>query len=145
MSKEDLSKSMKEEARDCSDPAIFTRSSSFEMLDPHDPVISRLATQLFKKTNDYLQGEMSSGQENYRLLEEINRMAITKFGDMRHLTVNLSKTLTECIDMYDVAIKPMLQQIEEIDAQIEQLEANVYRLDAYSKQLKTKFKELIEQ
>jgi hypothetical protein len=36
--------------------------SSFEVLDPHDPVISRLATQLFKRTNDYLQGEVSAGQ-----------------------------------------------------------------------------------
>lgn len=41
---------------------LSTSCSSFEMLDPHDPIISRLATHLFKKTNDYLQGEMSAGQ-----------------------------------------------------------------------------------
>lgn len=41
---------------------ISPSCSSFELLDPHDPVISRLATQLFQATNDYLQGEMSAGQ-----------------------------------------------------------------------------------
>lgn len=45
-----------------SDMFLSTSCSSFEVLDPHDPVISRLATQLFKRTNDYLQGEMSAGQ-----------------------------------------------------------------------------------
>ncbi|CAH0745826.1 unnamed protein product [Diatraea saccharalis] len=73
--------------------------SSFEVLDPHDPVISRLATQLFKRTNDYLQGEMSAGQDHYNLLEEINRLTITKYADLKNLAVNLNKTLMEYNEM----------------------------------------------
>ncbi|CAH2103700.1 unnamed protein product [Euphydryas editha] len=123
---------------------MSTSCSSFEMLDPHDPVISRLATQLFKKTNDYLQGEMAAGQDHYNLLEEINRLAITKYTDLKNLTVNLSKTLNEYNEMYNSQIKPLLLQIDQIDAQVSQFEANAYRLDNYTKQLKARFKELEE-
>ncbi|XP_045458060.1 biogenesis of lysosome-related organelles complex 1 subunit 2 [Melitaea cinxia] len=123
---------------------MSTSCSSFEMLDPHDPVISRLATQLFKKTNDYLQGEMAAGQDHYNLLEEINRLAITKYTDLKNLTVNLSKTLNEYNEMFNSQIKPLLLQIDQIDAQVSQFEANAYRLDNYTKQLKARFKELEE-
>ncbi|KAL0851728.1 hypothetical protein ABMA28_000047 [Loxostege sticticalis] len=118
--------------------------SSFEVLDPHDPIISRLATQLFKRTNDYLQGEMSAGQEHYNLLEEINRLTITKYADLRNLAVNLNKTLTEYNEMYQNQIKPLLMQIDQIDSQVSQFEVNAYRLDSYTKQLKARFKELEE-
>ncbi|CAG9558576.1 unnamed protein product [Danaus chrysippus] len=123
---------------------LSTSCSSFEMLDPHDPIISRLATNLFKKTNDYLQGEMSAGQDHYNLLEEINRLTITKYTDLRNLTVNLSKTLSEYNEMYNTLIKPLLLQIDDIDAQVSQFEVNAYRLDNYTKQLKARFKELEE-
>ncbi|XP_045510237.1 biogenesis of lysosome-related organelles complex 1 subunit 2 [Colias croceus] len=118
--------------------------SSFEVLDPHDPVISRLATQLFKRTNDYLQGEMSAGQDHYVLLEEINRLAITKYADLKNLTVNLTKTLNEYNEMYETVLKPLLSQIDDIDAQVSQFEASAYSLDSYTKQLKARFKELEE-
>ncbi|KAM3969066.1 biogenesis of lysosome-related organelles complex 1 subunit 2 [Aphomia sociella] len=118
--------------------------SSFEVLDPHDPVISRLATQLFRKTNDYLQAEMASGQDLYNLLEEMNRLTITKYADLRNFAVTLNKTLNEYNDMYNQVIKPLLLQIDQIDAQVSRFEVNAYRLDAYTKQLKVMFKELEE-
>ncbi|CAK1588412.1 unnamed protein product [Parnassius mnemosyne] len=129
------------EARD-KDIHMSPSCSSFEVLDPHDPVLSRLATQLFKRTNDYLQGEMAAGQEHYILLEEINRLAITKYADLRNLAMNLSKTLNEYNEMYNDQITPLLQQIDDIDAQVSQFEINAYRLDSYTKQLKARFKEL---
>ncbi|XP_028035016.1 biogenesis of lysosome-related organelles complex 1 subunit 2 isoform X1 [Bombyx mandarina] len=118
--------------------------SSFEVLDPHDPVISRLATQLFKKTTDYLQAEMVAGQEHYMLLEEINRLAITKYADLRSLAANLNKTLNEYNEMYAQQIQPLLQQIDQIEVQVSKFEVNAYRLDSYTKQLKARFKELEE-
>ncbi|XP_068619492.1 biogenesis of lysosome-related organelles complex 1 subunit 2 [Battus philenor] len=118
--------------------------SSLEILDPHDPVLSRLATQMFKRTNDYLQGEMVAGQEHYILLEKINRLVITKYADLRSLSVNLTKTINDYNEMYDVLIKPLLQQIDEIDAQVSQIEVFAYQIDSYSKQLKKRFKELEE-
>lgn len=44
----------------------------------------------------------------------------------------------------NVLIKPLLLQIDQIDAQVSQFEANAYRLDSYTKQLKARFKELEE-
>ncbi|XP_063633152.1 biogenesis of lysosome-related organelles complex 1 subunit 2 [Cydia splendana] len=140
MSDEDIEKWMKDGRN--KDLQVSTSCSSFEVLDPHDPVISRHATQLFKRTNDYLQGEMSAGQDHYNLLEQINRLTITKYADLRSLAVNLSKTLNEYNEMYNTQIRPLLQQIDAIDAQVSRFEASAYRLDAYTKQLKQRFKEL---
>ncbi|KAG6445611.1 biogenesis of lysosome-related organelles complex 1 subunit 2 [Manduca sexta] len=126
----------------CKDLHMSPSCSSFEVLDPHDPVISRLATQLFKKTNDYLQGEMAAGQDHYNLLEEINRLTITKYADLRNLAVNLNKTLNEYNEMYNQQTKPLLEQIDKIEAQVSKFEVNAYRLDSYTKQLKARFKEL---
>ncbi|XP_022113939.1 biogenesis of lysosome-related organelles complex 1 subunit 2 [Pieris rapae] len=143
MSDEDREKWSAEE-RNRDNLHVSPSCSSFEVLDPHDPIISRLATQLFKKTNDYLQGEVAAGQDHYILLEEINRLAITKYADLKNLTVNLEKTLNEYNKMYDTSILPLLQQIDDIDSQVTQFEANAYRLDSYTKQLKAQFEELCE-
>nr|QOL71520.1 biogenesis of lysosome-related organelles complex-1 subunit 2 [Antheraea pernyi]QPF69707.1 biogenesis of lysosomal organelles complex-1 subunit 2 [Antheraea pernyi] len=116
--------------------------SSFEVLDPHDPVISRLATQLFKKTNDYLQGEMAAGQEHYTLIEDLNRLTITKYADLKNLASNLNKSLVEYNELYIQKIKPLLEQIDMIHTQVTKLEASAYRLDSYTKQLKARFIEL---
>ncbi|XP_053624381.1 biogenesis of lysosome-related organelles complex 1 subunit 2 [Plodia interpunctella] len=140
MSEEEIDKWSRDERN--KDMPVSPSCSSFEVLDPHDPVISRLATQLFKKTNDYLQGEMAASQDHYNLLEEINRLTIIKYADLRNLAVNLNKTLTEYNEMYDQVIKPLLLQIDDIDAQVSRFEVNAYRLDAYTKQLKARFKEL---
>ncbi|CAH2226328.1 biogenesis of lysosome-related organelles complex 1 subunit 2 [Pararge aegeria] len=126
------------------DSALSRSCSSFEMLDSHDPVISRLATNLFKKTNDYLQGEMAAGQDYYTLLEEINGLATSKHADVRNLAVNLSKTLNEYNEKYDSLIEPLLHHIDQIDAKVTAMEANAYRLDSYTKQLKACFKSLQE-
>lgn len=118
--------------------------SSFEVLDPHDPTLSRLATLLFKRTNEYLQGEIASGGDHYMLLEEINRLAITKYTDLRNLAVNLNRTLMEYNDLYGNTIKPLLSQIDDIDIMVARLEENAYRLDSYTKQLKTRIKEMYD-
>nr|XP_021192191.2 biogenesis of lysosome-related organelles complex 1 subunit 2 isoform X2 [Helicoverpa armigera] len=118
--------------------------SSFEVLDPHDPTLSRLATLLFRRTNDYLQGEIACGGDHYILLEEINRLAITKYTDLRNLAVNLNRTLTEYNDLYSSTIKPLLSQIDDIDIMVGKLEENAYRLDSYTKQLKSRVKEMYE-
>ncbi|XP_026325297.1 biogenesis of lysosome-related organelles complex 1 subunit 2 [Hyposmocoma kahamanoa] len=118
--------------------------SSFEAQDPHDPVISRLATQLFRKTNDYLQGEITAGQDHYNLLEQINRLTITKYTDIRNLAANLNKMLNEYNGKYHEQIKPLLLQIDAIIEQVSWLETQAYRLDAATKQLKQRFKELEE-
>lgn len=79
-------------------PTLSTSTSSFEALDPHDPNLSRLATTMFTKTTDYLYGELTAVQDDYRLLENMNRATITKYSDMKHIATNVSKAMTELND-----------------------------------------------
>lgn len=76
-------------------PTLSTSTSSFEALDPHDPNLSRLATSMFSKTADYLNGELTSTLEDYKLLENMNRITITKYTDMKHVTSSISKSIGE--------------------------------------------------
>lgn len=86
---------------------MSTSTSSFEALDPHDPNLSRLATTMFTKTADYLNGELTAVQDDYRLIENMNRATITKYSDMKHIASNVSKAMTELNDKCTVLINIM--------------------------------------
>lgn len=74
---------------------MSTSTSSFEALDPHDPNLSRLATNMFNKTADYLYGELTITHDDYKLLENMNRAMITKYTDMKHIATNITKNMSE--------------------------------------------------
>ncbi|XP_065349038.1 biogenesis of lysosome-related organelles complex 1 subunit 2 isoform X2 [Cloeon dipterum] len=76
-------------------PTLSTSTSSFEALDPHDPNLSRLANTMFQKTGDYLYGELTATQEDYKLLENMNHVTVKKYSDMRQIASNVSKSLIE--------------------------------------------------
>ncbi|KAF4526516.1 hypothetical protein B566_EDAN005883 [Ephemera danica] len=116
-------------------------TSSFEALDPHDPNLSRLATTMFQKTGDYLWGELTATQEEYRLLETMNQAAITKYSDMRQIAGNVAKSLVELNEKYR-SLQPYLEQVDQIEDSVAKLEQAAYKLDAYSKRLEAKFKHL---
>ncbi|XP_071455311.1 biogenesis of lysosome-related organelles complex 1 subunit 2 [Hetaerina americana] len=122
-------------------PTLSTSTSSFEALDPHDPNLSRLATLMFQKTGDYLWGELTTTQEDYRLLEAMNRVTITKYSDMKQISSNVGKTLLELNEKY-ASLQPYLDQIDQIEESVMKLEQAAYKLDAYSKRLEAKFKHL---
>ncbi|XP_018576052.1 biogenesis of lysosome-related organelles complex 1 subunit 2 isoform X1 [Anoplophora glabripennis] len=122
-------------------PTLSTSTSSFEALDPHDPNLSKLANTMFSKTSEYLYGELTSTLDDYRLLENMNQATITKYSDMKHLAVNINKSLSELNDKYNSLI-PLLQQIDQIEDSVVKLEQAAYKLDAYSKRLEAKFKNL---
>ncbi|KAG8232165.1 hypothetical protein J437_LFUL012237 [Ladona fulva] len=122
-------------------PTLSTSTSSFEALDPHDPNLSRLATLMFQKTGDYLWGELTTTQEDYRLLEAMNRATITKYSDMKQIASNVGKTLLELNEKYS-SLQPYLEQIDQIEESVVKLEQAAYKLDAYSKRLEAKFKNL---
>ncbi|KAG5888648.1 hypothetical protein JTB14_021273 [Gonioctena quinquepunctata] len=122
-------------------PTLSTSTSSFEALDPHDPNLSQLANTMFSKTSEYLYGELTSSLDDYRLLENMNQAVITKYSDMKHLAVNVRKSMAELNEKY-VALIPLLQQIEQIEDSVVKLEQAAYKLDSYSKRLEAKFKNL---
>ena len=122
-------------------PTLSTSTSSFEALDPHDPNLSQLATTMFTKTADYLYGELTATQEEYKLLENMNRATITKYSDMKHIASSIAKSMGELNEKYD-SLQPYLDQIDQIEDSIAKLEQAAYKLDAYSKRLEAKFRNL---
>ncbi|XP_049767091.1 biogenesis of lysosome-related organelles complex 1 subunit 2 isoform X2 [Schistocerca serialis cubense] len=122
-------------------PTLSTSTSSFEALDPHDPNLSRLATNMFQKTADYLYGELTATLDDYRLLEAMNRATITKYADMKQIAGSVSKTMAELNEKHK-SLQPYLEQIDQIEDSVTKLEQAAYKLDAYSKRLEAKFKNL---
>jgi biogenesis of lysosome-related organelles complex 1 subunit 2 len=41
-------------------PTLSTSTSSFEVQDPHDPNLSKLAQNMFQKTGEYIQQELET-------------------------------------------------------------------------------------
>lgn len=122
-------------------PTLSTSTSSFEALDPHDPNLSRLATTMFQKTADYLFGELTATQEDYRLLESMNRATITKYSDMKQIAGNVARTIIDLNEKYKT-LQPYLEQIDQIEDSVTKLEQAAYKLDAYSKRLEARLKNL---
>lgn len=122
-------------------PTLSTSTSSFEALDPHDPNLSRLATTMFQKTADYLFGELTTTQEDYKLLETMNQATIAKYSDMKQITGNIAGTMADLNEKY-ASLQPFFDQIDEIESSVNKLEQAAYKLDAYSKRLEAKYKSL---
>lgn len=82
-------------------PTLSTSTSSFEALDPHDPSLSRLATKMFQKTNEYISHELNVCLEDYKLLEDMNRVTISKYSDMYQISENLATSSSELKQKFD--------------------------------------------
>ncbi|XP_077302129.1 biogenesis of lysosome-related organelles complex 1 subunit 2-like [Arctopsyche grandis] len=122
-------------------PTLSTSTSSFEALDPHDPNLSRLATTMFQKTEDYLYGEFTSTQDAYKRLEEMNHLTLSKYTDIHRITGNISTTVNR-MDKIHQSLAPHIYKIEEIEQAVLKLEKMAYAIDAYSKKLEAKAKYL---
>jgi len=120
---------------------LSTSTSSFEALDPHDPQLNRLASVAFSATSDWISAELESTTEDYKLIEQMNRVTATKYSDMEQITANIAKGMTQLNVGYE-QLQPYLEQIDQIDEGVERLEAAAFKLDAYSKRLESKFKSL---
>ncbi|CAD7089019.1 unnamed protein product [Hermetia illucens] len=124
-------------------PTLSTSTSSFEAFDPHDPNLSKLATKMFRTTEEYIAHELNAPLEDYKLLEDMNKATQAKYSDMQQIADNLVISTTELHDKL-VALEPFMNQIDEIEATVNKLEAAVYKLDSYSLALETKFKALMQ-
>ncbi|XP_013105160.1 biogenesis of lysosome-related organelles complex 1 subunit 2 [Stomoxys calcitrans] len=124
-------------------PTLSTSTSSFEALDPHDPNLSKLATKMFRKTEEYITNELQTPIEDYQLLENMNRATIGKYSDMRQIAQNLSVSTAELSVKFQALI-PLMQQIDEISDTVDKLEAAAYKLDAYSIALENRVKSVLQ-
>ncbi|XP_062516588.1 biogenesis of lysosome-related organelles complex 1 subunit 2-like [Corticium candelabrum] len=108
---------------------------------PEQSRIRHLCEKMFEKTTDYLQGELTSTSDEYRLLERLNKLTIAKYADMSTLAATLTTAMSDMNEKYK-NLEPYLEQVEQLEASVSTLEQAAYRLDAYSKRLEAKFKQL---
>ncbi|XP_067828523.1 biogenesis of lysosome-related organelles complex 1 subunit 2 [Heptranchias perlo] len=112
-----------------------------EATEPSEPDINELCNDMFTKMAVYLQGELTATCEDYKLLENMNKLTSLKYLEMKEIAVNINRNLKDLNQKY-ASLQPYLDQINQIEEQVAALEQAAYRLDAYSKKLEAKFKKL---
>ncbi|XP_051929156.1 biogenesis of lysosome-related organelles complex 1 subunit 2 isoform X4 [Hippocampus zosterae] len=112
-----------------------------EAVEPAEPDINVLCTDMFEKMAIFLQGELTATCEDYRLLENMNKLTSLKYMEMKDISINISRNLQDLNNKY-ASLQPYLDQINQIEEQVSSLEQAAYKLDAYSKKLEARFKKL---
>ncbi|CAL8270085.1 unnamed protein product [Arctogadus glacialis] len=105
-----------------------------EAVEPAEPDINELCTDMFDKMAIFLQGELTATCEDYRLLENMNKLTSLKYMEMKDISINISRNLQDLNNKY-ASLQPYLDQINQIEEQVSSLEQAAYKLDAYSKKL----------
>ncbi|KAK5623922.1 biogenesis of lysosome- organelles complex 1 subunit 2 [Crenichthys baileyi] len=112
-----------------------------EAVEPAEPDIDELCSDMFEKMAIFLQGELTATCEDYLLLENMNKLTSLKYMEMKDISVNISRNLQDLNNKY-ASLQPYLDQINKIEEQVSALEQAAYKLDAYSKKLEARFKKL---
>ncbi|XP_068937025.1 biogenesis of lysosome-related organelles complex 1 subunit 2-like [Petaurus breviceps papuanus] len=115
-----------------------------ESMEPAEADITELCQDMFSKMTTYLTGKLTATSEDYKLLENMNKLTSLKYLEMKDIAVNISRNLKHLNQKY-AALQPYLDQITLIEEQVAALEQAVYKLDAYSKKLEAKYKKLERQ
>ncbi|KAH8034000.1 hypothetical protein HPB51_018511 [Rhipicephalus microplus] len=102
-------------------------------------MFSEMALGTMTKLND--DERLAATLDDYRLTEEMNKLTITKYSDMKQIAGNVSKALEDLNGKYR-CLKPYLDQIDQVEDSVTKLEQAAYKLDAYSKRLEANFKVL---
>ncbi|XP_051510542.1 biogenesis of lysosome-related organelles complex 1 subunit 2 [Myxocyprinus asiaticus] len=112
-----------------------------EATEPAEPDIDELCRDMFDKMAVFLQGELTATCEDYKLLENMNKLTSLKYMEMKDISINISRNLQDLNQKY-ASLQPYLDQINQIEEQVTALEQAAYKLDTYSKKLEAKFKKL---
>ncbi|XP_068926814.1 biogenesis of lysosome-related organelles complex 1 subunit 2-like [Petaurus breviceps papuanus] len=96
---------------------------------------------MFSKMATYLIGELTATSEDYKLLENMNKLTSLKYLEMKDIAVNINRNLKD-LNQKEAALQPYLDQTALIEEQVTALEQAAYKFDAYSKTLETKYKKL---
>lgn len=114
------------------DAAVETAEEAKE---PAEADINELCRDMFSKMATYLTGELTATSEDYKLLENMNKLTSLKYLEMKDIAINISRNLKDLNQKY-AELQPYLDQINMIEDQA------AYKLDAYSKKLEAKYKKL---
>nr|XP_020837675.1 biogenesis of lysosome-related organelles complex 1 subunit 2-like [Phascolarctos cinereus] len=96
---------------------------------------------MFSKMATYLTGELTATREDYKLLENTNKLTSLKYLEMKDTAINISRNLKD-LNQKSAALQPSLDQITLTEERVAALEQAAYKLDAYSKKLEAKYKKL---
>ncbi|XP_008588450.1 PREDICTED: biogenesis of lysosome-related organelles complex-1 subunit 2-like [Galeopterus variegatus] len=116
-----------------------------EAKEPAEADITELCWDMFPKMASYLTGELTditrATSEDYKLLENMNKLTSLKYLEMKYIAINISRYLKDLNQKY-AELQPCLDQINVTEEQVAALEQAAYKLDAYSKKLEAKYKKL---
>ncbi|KAJ8039387.1 Biogenesis of lysosome-related organelles complex 1 subunit 2 [Holothuria leucospilota] len=105
-----------------------------ETTTPRQVDIEVLTRDMFTKLTDYVRGDLASTAEDYKLLEQMNKVTAKKYSDMKQMAIDLEKGMKELNEKYS-SLQQYLDQIDQIEESAANLEQAALRLDAYSKRL----------
>ncbi|XP_024114859.1 biogenesis of lysosome-related organelles complex 1 subunit 2 isoform X1 [Oryzias melastigma] len=66
-----------------------------EAVEPAEPDINELCSDMFEKMAVFLQGELTATCEDYRLLENMNKLTSLKYMEMKDISINISRNLQD--------------------------------------------------
>ncbi|XP_027725436.1 biogenesis of lysosome-related organelles complex 1 subunit 2-like [Vombatus ursinus] len=100
-----------------------------------------LCQDVFSKMATYLKGELTATSEDYKLLENMNKLTSLKYLEMKDIAINIRRNLKDLSQKY-AALQPHLDQITLTEERVAALERAACKVDAYSKKLEAKYKKL---
>ncbi|XP_027711409.1 biogenesis of lysosome-related organelles complex 1 subunit 2-like [Vombatus ursinus] len=112
-----------------------------EATKPAEADIMGLCQDMFSKLATYLTGQLTATSEDFKLLENVNKLTSLMYLEMKHIAVNISRNLRDS-NQKSAALQLYLDQITFTEEQVAALEQAAYKLDAYSKKLEAKYKKL---
>uniref|UniRef100_A0A0N5B268 Biogenesis of lysosome-related organelles complex 1 subunit 2 n=1 Tax=Strongyloides papillosus TaxID=174720 RepID=A0A0N5B268_STREA len=122
--------------------------TSFEV--PPTPVVvdktekaQKEAKLMNQKVSSFLEGQIESTIQEYKILAEMNDVAGQRYDDMKHVAKNVNDKYTE-LNQKCEQLHIFLNQIDMIDKASKDLEAIVFNLDDYVKKLEQKFASMLK-
>uniref|UniRef100_A0AAF5DQF8 Biogenesis of lysosome-related organelles complex 1 subunit 2 n=2 Tax=Strongyloides stercoralis TaxID=6248 RepID=A0AAF5DQF8_STRER len=96
-----------------------------------------------QKVSSFLEGQIESTIQEYKVLGEMNDVAAQRYDDMKHVAKSVNNKYTE-LNQKCEQLHTFLNQIDVIDKASKDLEAIVYNLDDYVKKLEQKFSSMLK-
>lgn len=104
-------------------------------------VLKEKTKEMFENVQKYLQNDLTANSNDFQLLEEMNKLAASKYETMSDSTEDLIKIMEILQKKYE-SYYPYLEKIEKIHSSINEFEKVVAMLDDYSGRLEEKFTHL---